>query len=85
MSEQIEWIRKRLTENRSDAVFGVIMFTFFIWLIVSFMLITADKLQEVIPSWAVIPNVLLNVVGIILSLFGAFGALVCIKEALWGE
>ena len=81
MSEEIEWVRKRLTENRRDVLWGVVVLAFFVWLTASFINLM-ENITEYISTWALLPAMLVSGMCMIFSVIGMFFTLQCIWEAL---
>lgn len=82
MSEQLEWIEKRLTENRRDAIWGVIMTALFAWFVVSFDIAMTSGLIDIIPTWAMIPLIIVIMLGFFGSICGVLAGLASIAMAL---
>ncbi len=82
MSEQFDWLWKRLTENRRDAIWGVILVALCFWFTASVETIMGTAVLTNIPAWAIIPVITIVMIGFLVSIFGVIAALACVAVAL---
>ena len=76
MSEIIDYFKKKLTENKRDSIWGLILFLIAFWFLASFMTALKPAIMDLLPIWYQIPVCLLLFFGAGMSLIGIVGIIV---------
>jgi len=82
LTEAVDYLKKRLTQNKRDSIWGLILFVIFFWFTVSFFYVS-DPSYYIGPYWTVPPIIISNIIFGVISVMGMVFALICAKDALF--